>query len=254
MNTPVVWILFTAFIVFLLLLDVGVFHRKNKAVSLREAAIWSCIWVSLALLFNVGLFFWQGPRPALEFFTGYLIEKSLSVDNIFIFVMLFSYFKVPDALQHRVLFWGIMGALVMRMVLILVGAALIARFHWVIYVFGAFLVVTGLRLFFHKDEDLHPEQNPVFNLFRRVFRLTPNYMGGHFFVRQGGQLFATPLALVLVMIETTDLISPAIRSSCTAPTSSPSWGCGRYTSYWRGSSGCSGISRWDWRRCSSSSA
>ncbi|MBW3623468.1 MAG: TerC family protein [Armatimonadetes bacterium] len=206
MNQPIIWIAFTAAILFLLLLDLGVFHRKNQRVSLREAATWTIIWVSLAMAFNLLIFFWQGPKPALEYLTGYLIEKSLSVDNIFVFVMLFSYFRVPEALQHRVLFWGIIGAIVMRATLILIGAALIARFHWVIYIFGAFLVITGLRLFFHKEEEIHPENNPVFNLFRRLFPLTPDYVDGKFFVREAGRLFATPLALVLVMIETTDLV------------------------------------------------
>jgi tellurite resistance protein TerC len=206
MNQPIIWVVFTAFILTLLLLDLGVFHKKDKKVTLREAAIWSIIWVSLAMAFNVLVYFWKGPQLALEFFTGYLIEESLSVDNIFVFVMLLSYFRVPEHLQHRVLFWGILGAIVMRLSLILIGSALIARFHWVIYIFGAFLVFTGIRLFFHRDEEIHPEENPVFKLFRRLFPLTPNYVGGQFFVRENGRLFATPLALVLVMIETTDLI------------------------------------------------
>ena len=206
MNQPIVWVGFTAFILTLLLLDLGVFHRNDKRVTLREALFWSIFWIGLSLAFNLGLLWLQGPRPALEFFTGYLIEKSLSVDNIFIFTVLFSYFRVPDKLQHRVLFWGILGAIVMRLVLILLGAALIARFEWIIYVFGAFLIVTGIRLFTHKDEEIHPEENPIFNLFRRLFPMKPDYVDGHFFVREGGRLFATPLALVLVMIETTDLI------------------------------------------------
>ena len=206
MNNPIVWVVFTAFILGLLLLDLGVFHRKSERVTLREAAIWSCVWFSLAMAFNLYVLSSQGPKLALEFFTGYLIELSLSVDNIFVFVMLFSYFRVPDAYQHRVLFWGIVGAIVMRLTLILVGAALIARFHWIIYVFGAFLVITGVRLFTHKDQEMHPEENPVFNLFRRMFPLTPDYHGDRFFIVREGKRFATPLALVLVMIETTDLI------------------------------------------------
>ena len=206
MNHPLVWTIFIIVVLFILALDLGVFHRKAHRVSLREATLWSIFWIGLALVFNVGLYFTQGRVAALEFFTGYIIEKSLSVDNIFVFVVMFSYFKVPESLQHRVLFWGMIGAIAMRLILILVGAALIARFHWILYVFGAFLVLTGIKLFFHRDEELHPENNPVFNLFRRAFPLTGDYVGGQFFVRQAGKLYATPLALVLVMVETTDLV------------------------------------------------
>jgi tellurite resistance protein TerC len=206
MNHPLAWLLFTVGILGLLLLDLGVFHRKDERVTLREAALWSVIWVSLALAFNVFLYFWKGHHTALEFLTGYLIEESLSVDNIFVFVMLMSYFAVPEQLQHRVLFWGILGAIAMRASLILLGSALIHRFEWVILVFGGFLVITGLRLFFHRGTELHPEHNPVVNLFRRILPITPDYVGGAFFVRRNARLAATPLALVLVMIETTDLI------------------------------------------------
>ncbi|MFN8477902.1 MAG: TerC family protein, partial [Kouleothrix sp.] len=185
-------------------------------VSVKEATIWSVVWISLALVFNAGIyFFWQQLVPtsaysnsdaALSFFTGYLIEKSLSVDNIFVFVLIFSYFSVPPQYQHRILFWGIIGALLMRAALILVGATLIKEFHWIIWVFGAFLIFTGIKMAFHKNEELHPEQNPLIKLFRRLMPVTNTYEGSRFFVRQAGKLMATPLFLVLLMIESTDLI------------------------------------------------
>jgi tellurite resistance protein TerC len=200
----------------LLALDLGVFHRKAHAVSTKEAASWTVVWITLALLFNGAIYlFWHVMMPgsastngqaALEFLTGYLIEYSLSVDNIFVFVLIFSYFRVPAAYQHRVLFWGIMGALVMRGILILVGAALIEQFHWVIYIFGAFLIFTGIRMAFHKDEEIHPDDNPLIKLARRVIPVTSSYEGQRFFVRHAGKLMATPLFLVLLLAESTDLI------------------------------------------------
>lgn len=210
------WIGFNLFVLAMLALDLGVFHRHAHTVSVKEATIWSVVWISLALVFNAGIyFFWQQLVPtsaysnsdaALSFFTGYLIEKSLSVDNIFVFVLIFSYFSVPPQYQHRILFWGIIGALLMRAALILVGATLIKEFHWIIWVFGAFLIFTGIKMAFHKNEELHPEQNPLIKLFRRLMPVTNTYEGSRFFVRQAGKLMATPLFLVLLMIESTDLI------------------------------------------------
>jgi tellurite resistance protein TerC len=216
MGSIWMWVGFNLFVLALLALDLGVFHRKAHAVSVREATIWSVIWISLSMLFNLGIyFFWHDLVPAspysngdaaLAFFTGYLIEKSLSVDNIFVFVLIFSYFSVPPKYQHRVLFWGILGALVMRAALILVGAALIKEFHWVIWIFGAFLIFTGIRMAFHKDEELHPEDNPLVKLVKRFMPVTHDYRGARFFVREAGKLMATPLLLVLLIVESTDLL------------------------------------------------
>ena len=210
------WILFTLFVLVMLAIDLGVFHRKAHAVSVREALSWSIVWIALALLFNVVIyFFWDVISPnstytnqeaALAFLTGYLIEKSLSVDNIFVFVLIFSYFAVPAIYQHRVLFWGVLGALVMRGILIGLGAALIEQFHWIIYVFGGFLIFTGIRMAFHNDEEIHPEKNPLVNLVRRFMPVTRDYVGDHFFTRINGALAATPLFLVLVIVESTDLV------------------------------------------------
>lgn len=200
------WIIFNALVLMLLALDLGVFHRKAHAVSLREAAIWSVVWITLALLFNAGVYLFAGPEPALGFLTGYLIEKSLSVDNIFVFVLLFAYFNVPAAYQHRVLFWGILSALVMRGALIGIGAYLISRFEWVILIFGAFLIFTGFRMAFQKEEEIEVESNAVVRLARRLIPITPQYRGARFFVREAGRLVATPLLVVLLVVETTDLI------------------------------------------------
>jgi tellurite resistance protein TerC len=200
------WAGFNLFILAMLALDLGVFHRKSHEVSIREATVWSAVWITLALIFNAGLWFFRGSEPALQFFTGYLIEKSLSVDNIFVIALIFSYFAVPSIYQHRVLFWGILGALVMRAVFILAGAALLAKFHWVIYVFGAFLILTGIKMALHRNAEMHPENNPVLRLVRRLVPVTHEYRESHFFVREKGVLMATPLFLVLVLVETTDLI------------------------------------------------
>jgi tellurite resistance protein TerC len=175
-------------------------------VSLKEALTWSGVWIALALLFNVGIYFWSGPTPALEFLTGYLIEKSLSVDNIFVFVMIFSYFQVPALYQHKVLFWGILGALAMRAIFIFAGVALIQQFHWLIYVFGGFLILTGVKMVWTHGKKIEPEKNPVIRLFRRMMPVTQDYEGDRFFIRQAGRLFATPLFLVLLFVEFTDLI------------------------------------------------
>lgn len=200
------WVIFNAFILFLLALDLGLFHRKAHAVSLKEAGFWSAVWVTISLLFGAGLYLFAGSQPALQFLTGYLIEKSLSVDNIFVFVLLFSYFNVPLAYQHRVLFWGILGALLMRGVLIAAGAYLLSQFHWVIYIFGAFLIFTGIRMAFHQEQEIDAERNVVVRALRRVIPITPHYHQDRFFIREAGRLLATPLLVVLLIVETTDLI------------------------------------------------
>jgi tellurite resistance protein TerC len=200
------WVGFNLFVLVLLVLDLGVFHRNSHTVSVKEALMWSTVWITLALTFNAGLYLFGGPEPALQFFTGYLIEKSLSVDNIFIFVLLFTYFRVPAAYQHRVLFWGIIGALLMRGTLIALGAVLLEQFHWILYLFGAFLIFTGIRMGLHKETEVHPEQNPLLKLVRRVVPVTSNYEHDRFFIRRAGQVMVTPLLLVLLVIETTDLV------------------------------------------------
>lgn len=200
------WIGFNLFVLAMLAIDLGVFHRKAHSVSLKEAAIWSVVWITLALIFNAGLYFLRGPEPALQFFTGWLIEKSLSVDNIFIFVLLFTYFRVPAAYQHRVLFWGILGALVMRGILIAVGVVLLEEFNWILYLFGAFLIFTGIRMGLQKETEVHPERNPLLKLVRRIVPVTDDYEHDRFAVRRAGQFMVTPLLLVLLIIESTDLI------------------------------------------------
>jgi tellurite resistance protein TerC len=200
------WVGFGIFVIVMMVLDLGVFHRTAHVIQIREALVWCVVWISLALLFNVGIYFWKGPTKALEFLTGYLIEEALSVDNLFVFLMIFSYFRVDRLYQHRVLFWGILGAIIMRAVFIGMGVALITKFHWIIYVFGAFLIITGVKMAVQKDKELHPEKNPVLNLFRRWMRVTENYVGGQFFVRRKGQTMATPLFVVLLLVETTDLV------------------------------------------------
>ena len=200
------WIGFNVFVLAMLALDLGVFHREAHAVSFREAITWSVVWVVLALLFNLGIYVWSGPQRAIEFLTGYLIEKSLSVDNIFVFLMIFTYFRVPAQYQHKVLFWGILGALVMRAVFIFAGVALVKQLHWIIYVFGGFLIFTGVKMITGHGKEIHPERNPVLRLFRRFMPVTPDYEEDRFFVRRNGIRYATPLFIVLLMIETTDLI------------------------------------------------
>lgn len=202
-----IWIGFNLFILAMLAIDLGVFNRKAHAPSFKEAGSWTVVWVTLALVFAGIMYFWRGADKGLEYITGYLIEYSLSVDNIFVFVLLFTYFRVPAQYQHRVLFWGILGALLMRGTMILLGAALLERFHWIIYVFGAFLIFTGIRMAFHKEEeDIHPEGNPLVRMLRRFMPVTREYHGQSFFVRNAGKLFATPLLVVLLIVESTDLI------------------------------------------------
>ena len=205
-GTPALWIAFNLFVLAMLALDLGVFNRKAHVVSPREAAIWSAVWIGLALAFNAVIYIWQGSEVGLQFLTGYLIEKSLSVDNIFVFVLLFAAFGIPAAYQHRVLFWGVLGALVMRGALIGLGTALIASFSWVLYIFGAFLVITGIRMARPTQHEMHPNRNPVVRLARRLFPVTEGFEGARFVVRRGGRTYVTPLLIALVLVETTDLV------------------------------------------------
>jgi tellurite resistance protein TerC len=200
------WIGFSVFILLMLSLDLGLLNRKAHTIKYREAAIWSVVWVTLASLFAGLVFYYQGSTRGLEFVTGYLIELSLSVDNLFVFLLIFSYFKVPAKYQHRVLFWGVMGALVMRLTMIFVGAALIQRFEWIIYIFGAFLVYTGIKMFRQEELDLQPEDNPVVRLVTRYIPITHHYEEQKFFTRVNGKLTGTLLLLVLVIVEVTDLV------------------------------------------------
>ena len=206
------WVGFNALVLALLALDLGVFNRKAHAVSVKEALGWSAVWLSLAIAFGMGVGAVMGRQASLEFFAGYLVEEALSVDNLFVFILIFSYFKIAPALQHRVLFWGILGALVMRGAMIGAGAILIERFHAIIYVFGAFLVFTGIRMAFGSDSDIEPESNPVIRVVRRFIPITTKFHGEHFFVREsltpGGKirLLATPLFVVLALVETTDVV------------------------------------------------
>ncbi len=207
-HSPWVWIFFNAFVVFLLFLDLKVFHRKSHKIEIKEALIGSAFWILLALIFCAGVYYFQGHEPGLQFLTAYLIEKSLSVDNLFVFLVIFSHFKVQDQYQHRILFWGILGALIMRAIFIFAGVALIHRFHWVMYIFGAFLIFTGYKLVFGKEKEMSPEKSPFFKIVRKIFPLTANYEGGKFFSRHPNHkgLLATPLFVVLIMIEGTDVM------------------------------------------------
>jgi len=200
------WIGFNVFVLAMLALDLGVFHRKAHVVSFREAVAWTIAWISLAMLFNFGIWHFMGPQKALEFTTGYVIEYSLSVDNIFVFAMLFSYFAVPSSYQHRVLFWGILGALVMRAIMIGAGTVLITKFAWIIYVFGTLLILTGIKMIFKKEEEIHPERNPVVRWFKKLMPVTADYRGDKFFVRENGIRMATPLFIVLLLVEVSDVI------------------------------------------------
>ena len=205
MNNLLFWVLFNLFVVVMLALDLGVFHRRAHTIRFRETLAWSAVWMALAAGFAVLVYLWHGRASSLEFITGYIIEQSLSVDNLFIFLLIFRYFQVPGPQQHRVLFWGIIGALIMRAIFILVGVSLIHRFQWIIYLFGAFLVFTGIRLFRQKETEIHPEGNPVVRAVRRWLPVTKDSPEGKFFDRRHG-LYATPLFIVLIVVETTDLI------------------------------------------------
>jgi len=200
------WVGFNLFVLAMLALDLGVFHRKSHEVKLKEALIWSAVWITLALCLNIGIYFLMGKVKALEFLTGYLIEKSLSIDNIFVFILIFSYFKIEPRYQHKILFWGIIGALVMRIALILLGVELLNRFHWIIYIFGLLLIATGIKMALEKGKEIHPEKNPVLRLFKRFMPVTDDLSDGKFLTRIKGKLTATPLLIVLIVVETTDLI------------------------------------------------
>ncbi len=205
-NKYVLWTGFNLLVLLMLAIDLGFFHRKDHRISIKEGLIWSAIWIVVALIFNVLYYFWQGHEKALEFLTGYIIERSLSIDNIFVFLMLFTFFAVPAKYQYKVLFWGIIGALVTRMIFILVGTFLITRFHWLIYIFGAFLIYSGIQMGLSKEEKIEPEKNPLIKFIRKFLPITPHYVDGKFFTRQNGRLFATPLFVVLVAVESSDII------------------------------------------------
>jgi tellurite resistance protein TerC len=216
-------VLFTLFILALLLLDLGVFQRKEREIKIKEALGWSAVWISLALIFNLGIVFWRGKESALQFLTGYLIELSLSVDNLFVFLLIFLFFRVPASYQHKVLFWGILGAQVMRGLLIGVGVVLISRFHWILFLFGAFLVITGVKMAFQKETaEVRPERNVVVRFFKKFMPVTPGYHGSRFFLKLDGRRYATLLFIVLIVVETTDLLFaldsiPAIFAITTDP-------------------------------------
>jgi tellurite resistance protein TerC len=205
MSTLSRWIFFNIFVLIAVALDLGVFHRRPHKIRLREAALWSGAWIGLSIVFGVGVFWFLGRQTALEFFTGYLIEKALSIDNLFLFLVIFRAFSVDERVQHRLLAWGVLGALVMRGVMIAMGAALVARFEWIMYVFGAFLVYAGTHMLLMRTRETHPEQNKIFQLASKHLRITREYHGERFFVRSKKRLFATPLFLVLLVVEITDI-------------------------------------------------
>jgi tellurite resistance protein TerC len=206
MTTTLLWSGFFALLGAMLMVDLLVVHRRPHAVKLRESLTWAGVWVGMAMLFNLAILIVRGPQSALEFLTGYLIEESLSVDNLFVFMLIFSYFRVPAEYQHKVLFWGILGAIVMRLGFIVAGVAMIQQFHWAIYVFGAILIVSGIKMWSHQETEIHPERNLVIRLFRRFWPVTSGYENGRFFVRVDGRRAATPLFVVLLLVETTDLL------------------------------------------------
>ncbi|NJD52179.1 MAG: TerC family protein [Candidatus Methanoperedens sp.] len=205
-QQSLLWIGFIVFVFLMLALDLGVFNRKAHVIKIKEALILSIFWISLAIIFNIGIYFLFGPQKALDFLTGYVIEKALSVDNLFVFLMIFSYFHVPSIYQHKILFWGILGALVMRAIFIAAGITLIEEFHAIIYIFGAFLIITGIKMAFQGDKKIEPEKNPLLRYFRRVMPVTESYEEDKFFVKRAGKYFATPLFIVLLVVESTDLL------------------------------------------------
>lgn len=205
-ENVILWGAFNLFVLGMLALDLGVFHKKSEEISVRSALVWTGVWITFAMAFNFFVYQYFGKQHAIEFFTGYVIEKSLSVDNIFVIIMIFSYFQVKPSYQHKVLFWGILGALVFRVIFIFAGIELIHRFHWLIYIFGGFLIITGLRMMVGAETKIEPEKNPVVRLVRKVFPVTESFEGDRFFVRRNRKLWATPLFVVVILIETTDLI------------------------------------------------
>lgn len=205
MNENLILLLFNVFIILMLILDLGVIQKKAHFPSMKEALAWSAVWVALALLFGLFIWYESGPIKALEYYTGYVVEKALSVDNVFVFIIIFSYFSVPRSAQHKVLFWGILSAIVFRAIFIVAGAALISQFHWILYLLGAFLIFTAIKLAVQRETEIHPENNPLVRFARKLFPVTKDYVGEKFFVVQEGKRFATPLLLVLLMIESTDI-------------------------------------------------
>lgn len=221
-GSPLLWAGFAIFVLVMLALDLGVFNRKVRETSFRQALAWTIFCVGCAVAFNIGIYFWTDSERALEFLTGYLVEEALSVDNLFVFLLIFSYFKVPKPYQHRVLFYGVLGAVVMRGLFIFLGAALISRFHWILYIFGGILVVSAFKLVGNKQEDIDPESNFLIRLFQRLVPITSGFRDEKFFVRENGKLYATRLCLVLVSVEVSDLIFavdsiPAIFAITTDP-------------------------------------
>ncbi len=222
MSEEVLLIIFTICVLILLSLDLFVFHRKDQVIKIREALLWAAFWIALALAFNVLIYYLYGAEKGLSFLTGFLIEKALSVDNLFVFLMIFQYFGINLKYQHKTLFWGIVGALIMRAIFIATGITLIHKFHWIIYIFGAFLVVTGFKMLSSKEENVHPERNIILRLFTRLFPVSKSFEDGKFFIREKGRLLATPLFVVLLVVETTDVIFamdsiPAILAITTDP-------------------------------------
>jgi len=206
-NESLLWVIFSASVFILLALDLGVFHRKSHAIGIKEAMIWSAIWLAVAVVFNVIVYFWQGQETAMEFAAAYIVERSLSVDNLFVFLLIFSYFKVPAVHQYRVLFWGILAALILRAVFIITGITLIQNFHWLIYLFGAFLIYTGIKIAFKKEDDgADLSQNRVLKWSKKVLPTVEHYDGGRFFSKYAGKWVVTPMFLVLLVVETSDLI------------------------------------------------
>ncbi|MEX2600187.1 MAG: TerC family protein [Balneolaceae bacterium] len=205
-HSLTLWVLFNLFILVMLLVDLLVFNRKPHEITIKESLIWTGIWIGLAVLFGIGIYYFMDPASSIDYFTGYLIEKSLSIDNIFVFLLIFTYFGVPSMYQHKVLFWGILGALIFRLIFIFLGIALLEQFHWIIYVFGAFLIFTGVKLGLEKDKKIEPEKNPLLKLIRRFIPITREFRGEHFFVKIRGRRVATPMFVVLIVIETTDVV------------------------------------------------
>ncbi|ABQ25348.1 TerC family protein [Geotalea uraniireducens] len=205
-TQTIMWISFAVVMTVMFILDIGIFNRKSHEIRFREALTWTLVWVSLALLFNAGVYFYLGPTKALEFFTGYIIEESLSVDNLFVFIMIFSYFHISKIHQPKILKWGIIGALLMRAIFILVGIELIERFHWMIYVFGGLLVITGIKMAFGGEEKIEPEKNLLVRIVRKFVPITKRVRDDRFFIRKGGILAATPLFLTLLVVESSDVI------------------------------------------------
>ncbi|SYZ74524.1 conserved membrane hypothetical protein [Candidatus Zixiibacteriota bacterium] len=200
------WIGFNILILILLALDLGVFHRKDHTISVKEGFVWSIIWIIVAFAFNFVVYLWKGHEVGLQFMTGYLIERALSIDNIFVFLVIFTYFKVSSKYQYRVLFWGILGALILRGLFIGVGTLLISEFHWILYIFGALLIITAIRLAIGKEREIEPEKNPLLKIVRKFLPITPGYEGHSFLVKKDGKIWGTPLLIVLIVVETTDLV------------------------------------------------